>query len=520
MAFAPLGVWLRMLWLGGCPPVRYWVRVASNLLFSTISTVVTLPERVLLWPLVKAATRGRFDREPARVVVVLGYFRSGTTHLHYLLSCDRRVVTPPWVQCVLPHGFWASWFVMRWVMVPFFGNTRPQDAVGFGPEWPAEDEFALCNRHLMSSMPGRFLYPTRSKAFDRWHALEVSDTERARWRDAIREVVHKLCVVRGSRTRRPVVVMKSPAHTARVAELVRTFGAENVRFVHLSREPQTVVRSNLSMQDRLRVYEVEPPPAREVLREKIIAEYAATEAAFERDEAALPPGMLSRMRYQDLVADPGGELARVYDELGLSAWDMAWDERAQQDVARYLGGLDDYTPRAHRDDPELRDDPRLLSLRARFGHDRSALEPRRLDAPHERWARARLWIGALAALLVMLAGGGVWLLLAETMKDRNAWMPWLLGTLIGIVALRVSGRGTAWLGVWCGMLVVLMVGACLVPLNYFAHRHNWSGHDDWADARVGARSMLSKRLIWTYMSLGVAAAFLCASRKHGRAPGR
>src|SRR4051812_11139807 len=87
MAFAPLDAWVRLLARHGAAP-RYWLRIAFGLFTSCIGTVLTLPERVVLAPVLRAraARNGaRLEHGPG-VVVILGYFRSGTTHLHYLMS--------------------------------------------------------------------------------------------------------------------------------------------------------------------------------------------------------------------------------------------------------------------------------------------------------------------------------------------------------------------------------------------------------------------------------------------------
>src|SRR5574341_2131741 len=82
MALAPLDVWLRLLaHPGGSVPARYWPRLLFALLISTSVTMITLPERLLLaffW----RARRKPSGSTPAPVFI-LGYSRSGTTHLQY-----------------------------------------------------------------------------------------------------------------------------------------------------------------------------------------------------------------------------------------------------------------------------------------------------------------------------------------------------------------------------------------------------------------------------------------------------
>ena len=158
LALAPLDVWARLIARSGGVGPRYWLRLAGVLLTSTVGTVATLPERVLVW--LWLAARGgdpaRFDHPPG-VIVVAGYYRSGTTHVHNLLACDPGVVTPRWAQAMAPQGFRLSWWLTRLLLVPFVGGSRPQDAVGFGPMWPGEDDFALAGWGACSTLPGRLV---------------------------------------------------------------------------------------------------------------------------------------------------------------------------------------------------------------------------------------------------------------------------------------------------------------------------------------------------------------------------
>src|SRR5438477_447854 len=84
---------------------------------------------------------------------------AGTLHLQYLLDCDPQLYSPRWVQTLAPQGFVFSWSVLRLLFIPFMPATRPVDALPFGPDVPSEDDFALCNWALASTLPGRSVLP-------------------------------------------------------------------------------------------------------------------------------------------------------------------------------------------------------------------------------------------------------------------------------------------------------------------------------------------------------------------------
>ena len=247
MGFAPLDAWWRLLTQDRAwkkIPARYWVRIAGGLFTSCIGTAITLPERVLLWPLVRGVGGGGGSGRPAPpTVFVLGYDRSGTTHLHYLLSCDPNLATPRWYQMLAPQGFGLSWTFLRYFLVPFLSSTRPQDDVAYGSEYPAEDDFGVCNWACCGTMPGRMVVPRCWEYYARYHTLEgFSERELERFRRTQMGLTWKL----GALNRGRMLLLKTPAHTARVAELARMYG-DAARFIHVHRDPMPVVKSNVAM---------------------------------------------------------------------------------------------------------------------------------------------------------------------------------------------------------------------------------------------------------------------------------
>ena len=68
--------------------------------------LLTLPERLILALYLRL--RGRaIDRRPAPVFI-LGYYRSGTTFLQFLLNCDPNLYSPRRRQTFSPQGFFPE----------------------------------------------------------------------------------------------------------------------------------------------------------------------------------------------------------------------------------------------------------------------------------------------------------------------------------------------------------------------------------------------------------------------------
>jgi omega-hydroxy-beta-dihydromenaquinone-9 sulfotransferase len=510
MALAPLDVWARLLFRKlTFPAPRYLARIVLGVTTSVFGTAVTLPERIILAPylwLRFGKNRATLHHKPG-VVVIAGYYRSGTTHLHYLLSCDPQMKTPRWAHVSTPQGWFVSWFLVRIFMIPFVSNSRPQDDVAFGPEWPSEDDFASNNWSLTSSLPGRFIVPSQYEHYERFHSLDrLTDRERQRWRRTLASFCWKLLAFSPNKK----LLLKTPSHTARLSELRELFG-DGLRVIHISRDPDAVVRSNVRMAERLEPYSLEPMPDSATVRERVVREFVETEDRFCAQAEGLGPGHVAMLRFEDLIADPLGQLHRCYDELGIE-----WTEGAEVRFRRYLGEVRDYKPRhgGEAKKPEL--EPELAQLAERFGHDQPGIEPKPIE--HEPVQPIRDRRAAILTWLAALVLGLGWIGWAALMHDRTDPLMWIFGIVLGLVAVRTAGRGSPKLGLITVAAFVVLIAASVWPVTYFAYGHQWD-EQSWARAWTAVRTSMTASNNLLLIVFGLVSAYRVATRIHVRPPG-
>jgi hypothetical protein len=170
------GDWLRVLYRNRfAVDVAYWPRAAAITLNSLSNSLARRWEN---WRY--AATIAPTAVPPP--LFVLGIWRSGTTHLHNLLSQDDRFAFPNTFQVLYPHSFLSTegWYAkaVRW----FTPATRPMDNVKSGVGEPQEDEFAMMVSGL-SMVIGSMCFPRSGQYYRRFLTLhDATPAEIEAWK--------------------------------------------------------------------------------------------------------------------------------------------------------------------------------------------------------------------------------------------------------------------------------------------------------------------------------------------------
>jgi hypothetical protein len=295
---------------------------------------------------------------------------------------------------------------------------------------------------------------------------------------------------------------------------------DRARFVHIVREPGAVLRSNARMARTLAPYLLEDPPPLADLRERIAGEYERSDQIARGELSALGPGRWCRVRYEDLAADPLGELERVYAELGLG-----WDDGVREGAARYLGAVAAYRTAEHAgtDSARTGEGPdaagpveRAVCARLRaIDHAAPVLTPRPVPASPDLRETVRRRAAWAATPLAAAACLGLWFAVAHWQHNRLDTLVWVWGTLIGYAAVRVAGRGTGALGLWAAGWFLAIIGVSVWYLPEVAE--GWRGID--RIKSIGqAYGSANNNYVW--IAFGALAAWRFASRRHVRPPGR
>jgi hypothetical protein len=277
-----------------------------------------------------------YRRRAERVVLkhpplfILGHWRAGTTWLHELIVKDERMNFPTTYQCLAPHHFLLTARILGGFMNLLAPRNRPMDNMPLSVSYPQEDEFALINMGLGSPYL-EWSFPNRGWLYDDYLTLQqLSPRDRQRWKDLFDWFVRRLTLFNSKR-----LVLKSPAHTARVSTLLELYPESS--FIHVVRNPldsiPSTVRTWTRMTDAMSLQVRRDP----VSADRVLDVFERMYDQFERDRPLVPAARFAEVRYEDLVAAPLATLEGIYRQLDLG--DFA---PARPAVQEYLASITGY----------------------------------------------------------------------------------------------------------------------------------------------------------------------------------
>lgn len=311
-----------------CVAPRSWLKASVSTVLSASTSAGRLTEELLV---------GRKVRETpvSQPIFVLGHWRSGTTHLQNLFSVDDRFAYPQFLDAMSPHTFLTSGAIVSNTFGRMIPSTRFElDNIPFRAEAPYEDEFAVAIMTGLSPYLS-WAFPENAAQYDRYLVLDdATPDELAEWKEAMVLFAQKISYKYGKR-----LVFKSPTHTARIRLLLELF--PDAKFVHIHRHPFSVYRSTKHLQSNSRQYF--SMQRREYDdHERILSMYGKMYDAYFDQKRFIPAGSFTEVAYDDLEADPLGQLGRIYEELDLPDFSIA-----RPAVERYIASLGTYEKGKH-----------------------------------------------------------------------------------------------------------------------------------------------------------------------------
>ena len=116
-------------------------------------------------------------------IFIIGHWRSGTTHLHYLMNLDNQFIGLENYQAF----FYKIAFLSKWILRPILDKLmpekRPQDNIKIDAFAPCEEEHPLTNNTTMCGMQ-TFFFPKNISYFNQFNLFKnVKQKKIIKWQE-------------------------------------------------------------------------------------------------------------------------------------------------------------------------------------------------------------------------------------------------------------------------------------------------------------------------------------------------
>ena len=244
------------------------------------------------------------DVQNSDVIFIIGFWRSGTTHLHNLLCQDSQVLFLNTYRSVFPDVILFD-SCMKWIFSIIMPRKRFSDNMELNADLPQEEEFAILNRNGISFYRSFYL-PTKMIQYFKRYILLENKKELTKWSSDYNTILGKLI------KKDKIVILKNPCNTGRVNSLLKLY--PSAKFIYIYRNPFEVLVSARKMfletTNRLCLEPVEE----DEIGISLIEIYGDIIDKYEEDKRLIPKENLIEVKFEELEEDPKRIIEKVYNQ--------------------------------------------------------------------------------------------------------------------------------------------------------------------------------------------------------------
>ncbi len=258
-------------------------------------------------------------------VFIIGHWRSGTTHLQFLLNQDPNLFTLSKFQSFFPEGFPVKERYLKPLLTSLLSLTRPvkhwQQNISKSMEMdsPSETEFALINQFFPYTYHWVHFFPSLwEKYFRKYLFLDgIGEEAYNAWLWAYGSFLDKLYKYHSSGN----LLVKNPGDTGRIEHLLRLY--PNARFIFIHRNPYDVYYSNQKLWNNILQGISLEQLSHEEEQRLILTMYEKLHQSYFDQKPKLRSDQLVEIGHEELVKTPEHTLQKVYDQLDLPGFQEA-----------------------------------------------------------------------------------------------------------------------------------------------------------------------------------------------------
>lgn len=268
------------------------------------------------------------DKQP---IFIIGHWRSGTTHLHYVFHKDEQYATLNSYQTFAFPTALLSLRVMKFLLAPLMPKERTQDNIKMSVDKPGEEEQPLS---VISKRTGihSWIFPRNLSYFKKYNLFEgITAEEKKAWQKDYDFVLRNISFANKEKR----LLLKNPHNTSRVKELLELY--PNAKFVYIHRHPLDVYISMQHLFTKVIETQFLQYATKPERKELIKYFYKTTMKKYLDERHLIPEGNLFEVGYDDFTGNEMEYTEKMYKHLNIGGWD-----EAKPRIQYYLDSVKDY----------------------------------------------------------------------------------------------------------------------------------------------------------------------------------
>ncbi|MAZ01035.1 MAG: hypothetical protein CMP58_02430 [Flavobacteriales bacterium] len=266
-------------------------------------------------------------------VIILGYWRSGTTYLQRILTVNKKTTYLSLYESILPLGSIIHSIFLEKIMNFIFKKIKikhPLHRTNLDTKFPSEEDIALCCSAYEHTPMWAHVYSKKAKYFfNKYLICEKESKEYSMFKKMYSYLVKKISFQNPNKT----IILKSPCNTSKIKEIMEIF--PNAKFIYISRNINDVYYSNMKLLKTNKTQWLQKMDEKE-RDELFIYSYNKMMNYYNKNKHIIPKDNLIEIKFEEFFKRPEYFIEQINSKFKIP-YSKEDEKRYKQFILKYHG---------------------------------------------------------------------------------------------------------------------------------------------------------------------------------------